>query len=249
MAPLAIYLFRTSADIRAKIMAMGIFVLTFVAVIGTRSRGGLICLIVLFIGLAYRSKQKLRNLLFLTVLAGGVLLVADAEWFSRMQSIENASQDTSFLTRVKAWSVAYHMGLKYPLLGAGGSIQYYPLYNSSFIASEIVEKRHNGLLATHNAYLEILAGDGFIAFGAFLGMIGTAILWCSKIYKATQNIPGLLWAAELGIMLQISLIVYAVGSMALSTEYWAGLWICMALVVSLREMVLNAAKFQPQPVT
>ncbi|MEQ1890857.1 MAG: DUF5935 domain-containing protein, partial [Alphaproteobacteria bacterium] len=142
---------------------------------------------------------------------------ADAKWFSRMQTIENASQDNSFMTRVKAWDVAYHMGLKYPVLGAGGTIQYYPLYNSAFIAEEVVEKRRNGLLATHNAYLEILAGNGFIAFGAFLGMIGTAIMWCSKINKVTQNIPGLLWAAELGTMLQISLVVYAIGSMALST--------------------------------
>ncbi len=237
MVPLAYYLFRTSLDKRVKVMAAGISALSIIAVIGSHSRGGLISLGVLSAGLIMRSKKKLLNVIILLVVVGASIPMMPAEWFERMETISNAEEDASFMGRVEAWEAAYKLSLKYPILGLGSRLQYLPEYNSKVGASF---KR-----ATHNAYLEILAGHGYLAFGAFLGMMAVTFFWCRKIRRLTKNRSGFLWANDLAGMLQLSLMVYGVGVMALSMEFWIGLWLNMVLVFNLREIVLRDVKMPP----
>lgn len=234
MVPLSYYLTRTSADKRARMLAMGISALSIVAIIGTHSRGGLISLGVLVLGLILRSKSKLLNLLIFIIAIGGALPLMPDSWFQRMDTISNAEQDGSFNGRVEAWNVAYKLSLENPILGVGAHNQYFPIYNAH-LGTPIMR-------ATHNAYLEILAGHGFLAFGAFLGMMAITLLWCSRIKKLTKNKNGFLWANDLAGMLQLSMLVYGVGVMALSMEFWFGLWLNMALVCNLRAIVFRELK-------
>lgn len=234
LVPLSYYLARTSVDKRARMLAIGISSLSIVAIIGTHSRGGLISLGVLVLGLISRSKNKLLNLIIFIIAIGGALPLMPASWFQRMDTISNAEQDSSFNGRVEAWEIAYKLALENPILGVGAHNQYYPAYNAH-LGTPI-------LRATHNAYLEILAGQGFLAFGAFLGMMTITLLWCSRIKKLTKNKNGFLWANDLAGMLQLSMLVYGVGVMALSMEFWLGLWLNMALVCNLRVIVLRELK-------
>jgi len=251
MVPLAFYLFRTSADVRARVVAAGIGALAILTVFGTHSRGGLISLGVLYLGMVARTKRKFISVLFLAVVGGGALLIMPGQWFSRMSSLSSQvsekEAESSFNGRVEAWEVAYKMALQHPILGTGARVHYYPAYNYKVAPVNSTTGVPYFYRATHNAYLEILAGNGFIAIGAFLGMMITAFFWCGAIKRQTNKLPGFLWANDLAAMLQVSLLVYAVGTMAVSMEYWIGLWIVMVLIVNLREMVMREAKAPLRP--
>lgn len=234
LVPLSYYLTRTSVDKRARMLSMGISALSIVAIIGTHSRGGLISLGVLVLGLISRSKNKLLYLIIFIIAIGGALPLMPDSWFRRMDTISSASTDGSFNGRVEAWEVAYKLALENPILGVGAHNQYFPIYNAH-LGTPVFR-------ATHNAYLEILAGHGFLAFGAYLGMMAITFLWCSRIRKLTKNRNGLLWANDLAGMLQLSMMVFSVGVMALSMEFWFGLWLNMALILCLREVVFRELK-------
>ncbi|MSP43389.1 MAG: hypothetical protein EXR08_08510 [Alphaproteobacteria bacterium] len=238
--PIAYYLFRTSDDIRVRVLAAGIAALSIIAVIGSPSRGGLISLGVLVLGLLMRTKNKLLSTIILLAVVGLTLSMMPGEWFDRMHTISNAGELGSFMGRVEAWDVAYKLGHKYPLLGLGSRLQYYPEYNSLVGAPYVMR-------ATHNAYLEILAGNGLLAFAAFIGMMGAAFFRCAKIRKLSSNKIGLQWANDLAGILQLSLAVYGVGVIALSMELWTGLWLNMALVLTLHEIVLKDIKSAKVP--
>ncbi|HEX4890683.1 MAG TPA: DUF5935 domain-containing protein, partial [Alphaproteobacteria bacterium] len=66
-APIGYYLYRSSTDIRARLLAAGISTLSIIAVIGTHSRGGLISLGVMVLGLLLRSKKKALNLIMIVL--------------------------------------------------------------------------------------------------------------------------------------------------------------------------------------
>ncbi len=244
-APLAYYLFRITADKWVRWLAAGIFALSIVAVIGTHSRGGLISLGVLVLSLIARAKNKFLYIAVMLVVAGGTLLIMPPTWFNRMDTIGSAETDGSFMGRVEAWAVAYRIALENPILGVGARVHYFPEYNHHVAPEITVSGRPYIHRATHNAYFEIMAGNGFLALGAFLGMMATTFFWCGKIMRLTRNKPGFLWANELASMLQLSLLVFGVGTMALSMEFWAGFWINMVLAVNLREIVLRELKAIP----
>lgn len=254
MAPLAYYLFRTSKEYLTRMGALGIFVLSIVTVFGTSSRGGLIALSVMTLGLLTRAKRKFLNLFIIALVCGGTLLMLPDRWFNRMGTIDNAESDTSFMGRVEAWEVAFELGAAHPLLGMGPRIHYFPQYNRSVAPIQTVGGEAYGLRATHNAFLEIFAGHGAIALLMYVGMIMTTFFWCGNVRKMTKKTPGLQWANELASMLQISIAAFTVGSMALSVEYWLGLWFTMVLAVNLRELVMREKRamtqrnFQPAPV-
>jgi probable O-glycosylation ligase (exosortase A-associated) len=240
-APLAFYLYRISADKWTRMFALGIFVLSIIGAIGTHSRGGLISLGVLALGLIARSRKRVLNMIILVIVVGGTLLIMPAKWFDRMNTISTAEEDGSFMGRVAAWEVAYKLALEHPFLGIGARLQYKAQYNHHVQPDGVIARE----IATHNSYFEIMAGNGFVALGAFLGMMATTFIWAGKTMKLTQNKPGFTWANELVSMLQVSLLVFGVGTFALSMEYWTGFWINMVLIVNLREIVLRELKMVP----
>ncbi len=238
MVPIAFYLFRTSTDKKAQLMSAGISTLSIFAIIGTHSRGGLISLGVLVFGLLMRSKKKFLSLFIFAFVATASLTLMPDKWFERMDTISNVEEDSSFMARVAAWEVAYKTGLQHPILGVGPRLQYYPEYNTRVGASY-------NFLATHNAYLEIMAGNGLLAMLVFIGMMATTFFWCSNVRKLTKGRQGYLWANDLAGMLQLSMVVYGVGVIALSMEFWFGVWLNMVLILNLRELVLRELKLIP----
>ncbi|MCK9992290.1 MAG: hypothetical protein Dbin4_00810 [Alphaproteobacteria bacterium] len=234
-APIGYYLYRSSTDIRARLLAAGISTLSIIAVIGTHSRGGLISLGVMVLGLLLRSKRKALSLIMIVSVIGASLSFMPDKWFQRMGTISSAEKDGSFMGRVEAWEAAYKLALMDPILGVGARLQYYPEYTS-------LVGMNYGMRATHNAYLEILAGNGFPAFFAFIAMMATSFFWCGKIRKLTKDRRDLFWAWDLAGMMQLSLAVFGIGVMALSLEYWIGFWLLMMVVFNLREIVLREVK-------
>jgi len=115
--PLISYLARHSVARIVKIGMWSVMGLSLVTVIATFSRGGFIGMIVLAAFTLKNSRRRFRALL-LVLLAGLFLYVlAPNSWFSRMDTIQSANNDNSFMGRVIAWKMSLLIAMDNPLFG------------------------------------------------------------------------------------------------------------------------------------
>ena len=148
-----------------------------------------------------------------------------------MSTIETFRSDQSFQSRVSAWKTALRIGLDRPLLGAGfkatENISIYNHYKS--------EGDTMVLVATHSAYMQVLAEHGFVGLSLFVLMLVLAIRNCRRVVKECSGREDLHWLAFLAGMLEIGFIGYAVGATALSVAYYDVFLVLIVFSSLLRE--------------
>lgn len=198
--------------------------------LGSHSRGGLIAIAAMGIMFWWRSPRKGPMTLLIIVSLFALLPMMPEEWWQRMDTISEYNEDESALGRLYAWRVATEVA-KHHFFGAGMSYQH----------SGIFQLYGNGgaPIAAHSIYFQILGNHGFGGLFLFL------LIWLSTFSSAAwlrsnaRLIPQAVWAANLGSMVQVSLIAYAVGGAFLSLSYFDLPYIMMVLVVMARKWVEN----------
>lgn len=202
------------------------------AALGSHSRGALLAIVAMGGVLWWRSRRKL--LMGVGILLIGLLLLPmmPDEWWSRMHTIETYEQDASAMGRINAWGVAWQVAL-HNFFGAGMSYQhqvYFLLYGTY----------ETTVRAAHSIYLQMLGNHGFVGLILYLGF-GLATFWQAgwlrNQAKQAKNIPQLQWAVDLGSMVQVSLVGFAVGGAFLSLQYFDLPYDLMVLVVLARRWV------------
>jgi probable O-glycosylation ligase (exosortase A-associated) len=241
--PLLLFLYNTSANAVARAGFAGTLVLCGVAVIGTYSRGGFVGLVALALGLIALNRNKLRNLAVVAVCGIVLLQAAPSTWFSRIDTIETAGKDDSFMGRVTSWKVSTLIALDRPLIGGGFHAQqdtpvwqHYGAGLAEFDFIPSVPLNKTGV-AAHSIYFEVLGDLGFSGLFIFLGMLFTALRYCGSIRKRASAYPDLAWMVDLAGMLRLSLIVYMVSGAALSVAYFEGFFLLLALLSVTRRML------------
>lgn len=241
--PLIYYLFRQSAVRVVRIGWLALLGLSVITVVMTFSRGGFLGLVVLSAFMIKNSKNKLAG--FLMVAVAGVLIysLAPASWFERLNTIEQADNDGSFMGRVVAWKISWLIAMDHPLFGGGmHAVQqllvwdtYKPfLYQLDFVKTPPADVVAH---AAHSIYFEVLGDLGFVGLTLFLAMLAIAFRNCQGIYRMSRGHASLAWAADLARMTQISLIVYLVTAAALSIAYFELIYIMIALMSRCRRTV------------
>ncbi len=238
--PLVFYLRSTSAVRSTKLVLLGLMVISIICVIGTNSRGGFIGLVLLFIAMVLRSKNKLPPIALGVI--GAVLLfaLAPASWFERMNTIQDAGENTSFLGRVVAWKISTMLALDHPLFGAGfHGVQRWAnwqLYRNNLGLFSFIPTPEPDIVphAAHSIYFEVLGDLGFTGLAAFMAILLTALYNCQVVISRTRNIVELQWAALLARMLQISIVIYMAAGALLSMGYYEGFWVVIAIISRLR---------------
>ena len=209
LLPLIYYLYTYSTNLLVRYGLLCAFGIIFASVIGTFSRGGLIALAAVGMFGLFKSKNKFAVVVALALGAGFVIYFAPEHWFSRMETIQEAEKDGSFMGRVIAWKISFLLALDHPILGGGiYSIQNLPtwLYYSarfdllSFIPTPPPDpvKAHSA----HSMYFQVLADAGFVGLGIFLLILGTAWLNCNSLIKQSAKLPALEWIAGPGTIYQ-----------------------------------------------
>jgi probable O-glycosylation ligase (exosortase A-associated) len=102
-----------------RLAALTVAIITIAAVIGTRSRGGFVAMAAVGLWLVMTSRKRLPAL---TVFIAGIIFVvaiAPTDWTDRMETIQEADQESSLLTRVEAWQVSSVIALHNPIVGGG----------------------------------------------------------------------------------------------------------------------------------
>ena len=244
--PLIAYLYHQLASQLLRLGLVGLGVAGFVGVVATASRGGLIGLVILG-GLAFvQSKRKGLVSLAFVVVAAGLVVLAPARWTDRMETIQTAERDDSFMNRVVAWKMNTILALDRPFLGGGYSAledgrvhrAYVPMFG---MLDFIPTATPLGPLAAHSIYFSVLGDLGFIGLILFLSMIGATFFNIKKIKLISHGKPELAWAYSLANTFRACMIVYVIVGGALSAAYFEVLYIQLTLISMLRRSLEERA--------
>ncbi len=238
--PMIIYLVHVTKE---KVLVYGLkvmLVVCVIAILGTYSRGGMIGLV--FVGgyfwLKSKHKAQVAMVLMLVSLIG--LQYLPEHWFNRMDSIETASSDGSFMNRVNSWKIHTLMAIERPMVGGGfKSCQYGYIWRS--LAVDIDKLNFvstpppgNKGWAAHSIYFQVLGDHGFVGLILFLFLIILSFVRLSSIEKYYRKAIGEEdWRCKLSKMVKISLLAYCVSGAALSLAYLELYYAILAIVVCL----------------
>jgi probable O-glycosylation ligase (exosortase A-associated) len=242
--PILVYLMHNLKDRLARFGAMAGLGLTLLAVIGTSSRGGFLCLAVLAVWYALTSRRKILASVLVILLAVLTVQLAPDSWFERMESIKTAEEDSSFMGRVIAWKVSTAVALANPIVGGGlHAIQSTQVWQEFMYRTDLLSffpTPRPGLVprAAHSIYFEILGDLGFVGLGLFLLLIVNAFLTARSIRKLVSGRPELQWARDLSDALKLSLLAYSVGGAGVSLGYFDLFYVLIMLLEALRQHVI-----------
>jgi probable O-glycosylation ligase (exosortase A-associated) len=234
-----------------KLVLTGVIGLLVVAIIGTQSRGGFIAMLGLGVYFFMKSERKV-TLAIVLVLAVAVLshFIITDEWSSRMNSINDAGDDASFMGRVVAWKLSFIHAMRHPFFGGGfKSLETYPIWKSLsedffaypfFYTGEALPdpgKPH----AAHSVYFQVLGDHGFLGLGIYLAFLLRAFAGARRVARSAKAHVETHWIAALGIMLQLCIFAFCLGGAALSFAYFDLMFALYGLVVVLELRILPEA--------
>jgi probable O-glycosylation ligase (exosortase A-associated) len=243
--PILFYLHRWSDARLARIVFLIVACLDVLAILSTDSRGGFIGLVCVLLAFVTGSRRKGVGLLAIMAVGAMIYLAAPASWFSRIETINVASQDNSFMGRVVAWKINTLIALDNPLLGGGlhasQRLAVWSHYGADFarlwfIPTDAPEAQPR---AAHSIWFEMLGDLGFTGLALFVGLIVTLLLYCRQIRRLARDDPSLAWAGDLASMLQLSVVGYIVAGSAVSMGYTEIFYVIAALVSRTRRTALE----------
>jgi probable O-glycosylation ligase (exosortase A-associated) len=221
-----------------KPILIGFGVASLLTTIGTFARTGLVGLVVLCGLIFLKSKYKIRTSVFLIVFALISTPFLSDEWLGRMSTITNAQEEGSALGRIVVWRWTIDYANSRPILG-GGFNSYLAnkgvlhLYNYNENTS--VDYRENGK-AFHNIFFEVLGEHGYVGLVLYLLII--FLCWrlnllAQKRYSSSASTE---WAAQLGLLTNISLYIYCACGMFIGIAFAPWLYYLLGISVSLHNV-------------
>ncbi len=245
--PLMLALWRCTPSRATRSGFLGAIFLTVVTVIMTYSRGGFVGLIVLALLFLKGSRHRVVSLAVLGLAAIAMLNFAPSEWFHRVDTIQDASSDNSFMGRVVAWKISWLIAVDNPIFGGGmHAVQMQPVwtYFSQYLGQlDWIPTPPADLTphAAHSVYFEILGDLGFTGLLFWLIMFGIALSNCKVARRAAISSKSMPWMIEFSDGIRSSLICYMVTGAALSIGYYELLFILVALSACCRRIALRTA--------
>lgn len=221
-----------NAKVKNLLLIIGIF--NILAIIGSFSRGGLIGLIVVGFFYFLRSDRKILISVFAVIIAISAVNFMPDRWSQRMNTIESADKDESFLGRVVAWKQAVLIANDHPIVGVGfkgGQNQaIWTFYKPDFdIFNSIINTSETNFVqakAAHSIYFQVLGDMGYTGLFLFLLLLFTSYRF---IRFAEKNLSHDRFFHDLAGMLKISLASYAIAGAALSLPYFDILYVIFGL--------------------
>lgn len=217
---------------------MGAMVMTVMAVLATYSRGGFIGLLAMGAFLWWKSRSRMLALVALLVVAFGLHSVAPDSWKERMGTIETAkTEDNSFKLRLLSWQTYAAAAFDRPLTGAGlYALQSGPIFFRYAPDPEQFGIDNQKPRAAHSIYLQVLGDLGLAGFAIYMALLATGFwnaLWLSR--EAGRH-PELMWMADLGRMIQVSMVAFCVTGAALSMAFYDYFLSLLIVLSAVRQM-------------
>lgn len=201
--------------------------LCMLAIVGSQSRGALLGIIAIGLFLWVKSRNKLGTGILVLSACLTILMFMPDTWWERMYTIKTYQEDGSALGRINAWWVAWNVA-NATFVGGGANMFTPEIF-------QVYAPEPHRVHDVHSIYFEMLGEQGFPGF--FLFMLLGWLFWkrCGRLIKQYKNDPERKWAADLGAMLQVSFIGYAVSGAFLGLAYFDYYYdlIAVALIASM----------------
>jgi probable O-glycosylation ligase (exosortase A-associated) len=209
--PLMRYLQMVSTSLAVRWGLAAAMFLSFIAILGTQSRGALIGMAVLVLLLFLKTRRRFALALGVAAtLALGFAFMPDS-WHARMDTIGSYEQDASAQGRIDAWGYAVDLALERPIFGGGfGAFRGHTVKRGGAV----------GYRVAHSIYFQVLGEHGFVGLALYLALGVSTFLMGGSIARRARDHPDLAWARDLARMLQASLATFAVVGAFLSRDFF-----------------------------
>lgn len=251
LLPLVYYLHLSSHRRWIRWLFLGAFIVIVLAIMGGRSRGGFVAISVVGCGLILTSRAKWRAFLMVAVVSGVLIMLAPDDWTSRMNTLQAAGEDESFVGRLVAWQISSALALSNPVFGGGfHAVQIQYVWDQfkaepgllGFLNLGVPEF---GAKAAHSIYFEVMGDLGFVGLAIFLFILCQAIHSRFAIKRMVRELgASFAWARDMADMLTLSVVAYLIGGAGVSLSYFELIYMIVMLMEMLRLHVAGAAKRQ-----
>lgn len=219
-------------------------VLICLGIFATYSRGALLGILIFVFFFIQKSKNKTMWTVLIALLTIAIMSFLPDSWFDRMNTINTADEDSSFMGRVVAWKISALVAMDNPLGGGFKAIEspftwlrYAPeLYKlDAFITTNNTIKP-GYFLAPHSVYFQILGNHGFPGLFLFLLILLISFIKVGQIHRIAKA-NNLEWAMDLTKMIQISLLIYSVTGGLVAIAYFDFIYGLFAIITTLEATV------------
>lgn len=229
-------------DWRVRAYAAALAIACLLIPIGTETRTGLVCIVLLAALILWHSRRRLAWGMGIAVLLLATVPFLPLSFTDRMATIRDYRGDQSASTRVEVWKWTLAYLKEHPL---GGGFDAYrsnsftydavrtegPKNDQRIVRERITEKER----AYHSAYFEVLGEQGWPGLILWSLLHGTTLLSTQRIrkrYRGTTD-PEWVWVAPLALALQQGHLVYLLGAVFIGIAYQPFIFTLLALQIAL----------------
>lgn len=228
MIPLMRYLQLTSPFKHVRWGLTAMMLLCAISALGSQSRGALVAVSAMGIVMWWKSTHKLGLTLVAVVAIPVALLNMPESWHARMETIQNYQADGSANMRLNSWETMYNVAKDRPLVGGGFELASRRVYQRYAPDPSFPPQ------VAHSIYFQAMGEHGFVGLGLYLLLLFLFWRHARALVRLSRGQPQLVWAREFGLMLQVSLVGFAVGGAFLSlVNYDVPYYLMAATVVTL----------------
>jgi putative inorganic carbon (hco3(-)) transporter len=204
------------------------------------SRGAAVAVVATLAAMVLLRELRVRHALALFTLLAALVVLAVPDYITRLSSLRGVTAlsstdssgeqqpDSSIVGRQTENLAAWNSFLDHPVIGVGPGV-YFKEYSRDYgnrLGLKYLQSERRG----HSLYLELAADTGMIGLGAFLAMVGTALV---LLYRAAKE-----WRprdpdrALLASSFFFALFAYLVSGVFLHLSYQRYFWVLLALASS-----------------
>lgn len=197
----------------AKHIASACIALAAIAALGSHSRGAVLGVGAMGFFLWLKTDKKVLWAILIVGFSATLLPMMPEAWWERMYTIETYKSDESALGRLNAWAMAWNLAVDRFPIGGGMSMYTQEVFGR-------YAPNPDQWLQAHSIYFQILGELGFLGLALFLTLFIQTWLMALNLVRLGRQNAELHWAADLGSMIQVSLVGFAVGGAFLSLAYF-----------------------------
>lgn len=238
--PFALYLrnhsiFRFYVPGLRKLMLLMVVACLF-TVVGTYARTGLVGLAFLFALYFMSSKYKGRIVISTLIVGISLIALAPKDYLNRMETLENATEESSALGRILVWRWTLDYVKERPITG-GGFDSYIANAGelNQYLQSDVhVSLPPNKPKAFHNIFFEVLGEHGYPGLIIYVSIIFLCLTYNRKIIKqCNENEP----VPALAKMLNYAIMIYCLCGLFIGVAYAPWLFYFAGLSAALQNLV------------
>lgn len=209
--------------------------LDLITVVMTFSRGGFVGLVCFGLLTLTNSKRRIQSIVAILAVGCTLYVLAPAAWFSRVDTINDAYDDSSFMGRVVAWKISWLIAQDNPLFGGGmHAVQHGMVwfrYSLKFADLDWIPTPFPDSFphAAHSIVFEVLGDLGFVGLAIYVALFVNSYISLRRVEKIARNQTSLEWASDLAQAIKVSFILYVITGLLLSVAYFEMLFVLFAL--------------------